>query len=68
MIRILARPVCVEVSCDQNEIGSATTTTAITEAEILPGGVGRLAGWQLCGEAGHVNGHGSAGRANPSLS
>ena len=54
MIRILARPVCVEVSCDQNEIGSATTTTAITEAEILPGGVGRLAGWQLCGEAGHV--------------
>jgi len=43
MIRILARPVCVEVSCDQNEIGSATTTTAITEAEILPGGVGRLA-------------------------
>ena len=46
MIRILARPVCVEVSCDQNEIGSAAATTtmiAITEAEILPGGVGRLA-------------------------
>ena len=37
-MRILVRPVCVEVSCEQNGIGSAATT-AIPEGEILSGGV-----------------------------